>query len=109
MFQVDPNTQSHLYDYDDEEQDEWDLLDDQTLLKTIRDDPQLSIQTGDRVKVHQGQFKGCEGYIKHITDGYVHFMTTEKKPFEIKTKAFTVKKCFKIGESVTVIQGNRSG
>jgi len=28
MFQVDPNTQSHLYDYDDEEQDEWDLLDD---------------------------------------------------------------------------------
>ena len=54
MFQVDPTTQSHLYDYDDEEQDEWDLLDDKTLLLTIRDDPQLSIQTGDRVRVHQG-------------------------------------------------------
>ena len=54
MFQDDPTTQSHLYDYDDEEQDEWDLLDDKTLLLTIRDDPQLSIQTGDRVKVHQG-------------------------------------------------------
>lgn len=36
-------------------------------------------------------------------------MTTEKKPFEIKTRAYTVKKCFKVGESVRVIQGNRSG
>lgn len=51
MFQVDTTTQSHTYEYEDEEQDEWDLLDDKTLLKTIRDDPQLSIQIGDRVKV----------------------------------------------------------
>jgi transcription elongation factor len=31
MFQVDAMTQSHLYEYEDDDQDEWDLLDDQTL------------------------------------------------------------------------------
>jgi|TARA_B110000285_G_scaffold168298_1_gene188222 hypothetical protein len=51
MFQVDPSTQSHLYEYEDVDQDEWDLLADETLLKTIRDDPQLQIQLGDRVRV----------------------------------------------------------
>jgi len=39
MFQIDPTTQSHLYEYEDDDQDEWDLLDNDTLQKTIRDDP----------------------------------------------------------------------
>jgi hypothetical protein len=51
---VDPATQSHLYEFEDEDQDEWDLLDNDTLMKTIRDDPQLQIQMGDRVKVFEG-------------------------------------------------------
>ena len=109
MFQVDPATQSHLYEFDDDDQDEWDLLDDDTLCKTIRDDPQLQIQIGDRVKVTEGQFKNCNGIIKQIHDGYVHFITEDSKPFEVKAKAFHVRKCFKMGESVRIIQGNRAG
>lgn len=54
MFQVDPQSQSLLYDIDDDDQDEWDLLDDKTLQLTIKDDPQLQIQSGDRVKVTDG-------------------------------------------------------
>lgn len=84
-------------------------MNDQTLLKTIRDDPLLKIQIDDRVKVNEGQFKNCIGFIKHIQDGYVHFMTEERKPIEVKAKAHQVKKSFKVGESVRVIQGNRSG
>ena len=109
MFQVDQATQSHLYEFDDDDQDEWDLLDDETLGKTIRDDPQLQIQIGDRVKVTEGQFKDCSGLIKQIHDGYVHFLTEDSKPVEVKAKAFHVRKCFKIGESVRIIQGNRAG
>lgn len=109
MFQVDQATQSHLYEFDDDDQDEWDLLDDETLGKTIRDDPQLQIQIEDRVKVTEGQFKDCNGLIKQIHDGYVHFLTEDSKPVEVKAKAFHVRKCFKIGESVRIIQGNRAG
>lgn len=36
-------------------------------------------------------------------------MTEERKPIEVKAKAHQVKKSFKVGESVRVIQGNRSG
>lgn len=36
-------------------------------------------------------------------------MTEEQKPVEVKAKAFQVRKCFKIGEAVRVIQGNRAG
>lgn len=39
MFQVDPASQTHLCDLEDDDQDEWDLLDNDTLCKTIRDDP----------------------------------------------------------------------
>jgi transcription elongation factor len=108
-FQVDPATQSHLYEFEDEDQDAWDLLDNDTLLLTIRDDPQLQLQIGDRIKVAEGQFRGCSGIIKHLQDGYVHFMTEESKPIEIKAKAFQVRKFFKIGEAVRIIQGNRAG
>jgi len=38
QFQIDITNQVSM-DYDDDDQDEWDILNDQTLLKTIRDDP----------------------------------------------------------------------
>lgn len=109
MFQVDPQSQSLLYDIDDDDQDEWDLLDDKTLQLTIKDDPQLQIQSGDRVKVVDGQFKNCKGYIQNINDGFVLLKTEEAKPFEIKVRTFQVRKSFKIGESVRIIQGSRAG
>ena len=61
------------------------------------------------MKVTEGQFKNCNGIIKQIHDGYVHFITEDSKPFEVKAKAFHVRKCFKMGESVRIIQGNRAG
>lgn len=109
MFQIDPTTQSHIYEYEDDDQDEWDLLNNETLKKTITDDPLQQIQIGDRVKVTTGQFKDCKGFITAIQDGFVSFLTEELKPFEVKIRAHQVKKCFKIGESVRIIQGNRSG
>lgn len=109
MFQVDPQSQSLLYDIDDDDQDEWDLLDDKTLQLTIKDDPQLQIQSGDRVKVIDGQFKNCKGYIHNIIDGFVHLRTEEAKPLEIKVRTFQVRKSFKVGESVRIIQGSRAG
>jgi transcription elongation factor len=57
----------------------------------------------------EGQFKDCKGFITLIQDGFVTFKTEEAKPFEVKTRAHIVKKCFKIGESVRIIQGNRAG
>lgn len=103
MFQIDPATQSHLYDIEDDDQDEWDLLDNETLMKTIRDDPQLQIQLGDRVKVIDGQFKDLNGFIYLIQDGFVHFKSDEQKSFDVKVKAHLVRKSFKIGESVKII------
>lgn len=86
QFQVDTNNQT--MDYDDDDQDEWDILNDATLLKTIRDDPQLSITIGERIKVIEGQFKDCVGFITLCQDGIVAFNTDEKKPFTIKVKGF---------------------
>jgi len=40
MFQIDPTSVTSL-DYEDDDQDEWDMLDNETLLRTIKDDPQL--------------------------------------------------------------------
>ena len=53
MFQTDLTSVATI-DFEDHDQDEWDFLNDETLLKTIRDDPQLQIQIGDRVKVISG-------------------------------------------------------
>lgn len=61
------------------------------------------------MKVTHGQFKGCEGYITSYQDGYITFMTEERKPFQVKVRGFQVRKSFKVGESVRIIQGNRSG
>lgn len=40
----------------DSDQDEWDLLKDQTLLQTIVNDTNLQIQEGDRCRVISGSF-----------------------------------------------------
>jgi len=53
QFQVDESKQIH-HEFYDNDQDEWDILNDQTLLKTIRDDPQLQITIGERVRVTDG-------------------------------------------------------
>lgn len=96
-------------EYEDDDQDEWDTLDNKTLLKTIKDDPQVQLQVGERVKVNDGQFKGCQGFITHIDDGFVSFNTEDSKPFKVLVRGFQVSKCFKLGENVTIIQGNRAG
>lgn len=83
MFQVDQSTLSNLFDYEDDDQDEWDFLDNDTLLKTIRDDPLLQIQIGDRIKVLEGQLMNCKGFISNIHEGIVNFMTDEPKPIEL--------------------------
>ena len=54
QFQVDPQSQQLMFEIDDDDQDEWDLLEDKTLQLTIKDDPQLQIKSGDRVKVTDG-------------------------------------------------------
>ena len=65
MFQLDGTTiGSGLYDEYD--QDEWDILDNATLAKTIKDDPDLHIKVQDRVKVMQGQFKNIVGIVNSI-------------------------------------------
>lgn len=108
QFQVDEKQRIHQEFYDSD-QDEWDLLDDQTLLKTIRDDPQLQVTVGERVKVIEGQFKDLQGVITQISDGLVSFQADEKKQFPVTVRGFQVRKCFKVGESVRIIQGNRAG
>ena len=42
MFQIDP-TSVTTFEYEDDDQDEWDTLDNKTLLKTIKDDPQVQL------------------------------------------------------------------
>ena len=54
MFQIDPLSLSNFCDIDENDQDEWDLLSDEILQKTIRDDPQLQLKIDDRVKVIDG-------------------------------------------------------
>jgi len=35
--------------------------------------------------------------------GYVHFNTEERKPMQVKTEAYKVKKSFKLGEMIRII------
>lgn len=49
-FQVDTAKLGDMVQFDSD-QDEWDLLPEKTLLKTIRNDSQLRVQVGDRCKV----------------------------------------------------------
>lgn len=61
------------------------------------------------MKVIEGQFKNCQGIIQHISNGFVSFETEEDKPLRVKARQYQVQKCFKIGESVRIIQGTRAG
>jgi len=98
-----------MFDFDEDDQDEWDFLSDETLRRTIQDDPVVKIRPGDRVKVVSGQFLNCRGFVKTLSDGMVTFMTEERKPMEVKVKVFLVSKCFDHGEQVRIIQGNKAG
>lgn len=109
-FQVDSENLGDMVQYDSD-QDEWDLLPDKTLLRTVRNDSQLRVQVGDRCKVFNGQFRGCQGQIQSIDvdTGFASLMTEDKVPVLIKDKAENMKKFFEVGESVRVLQGQHSG
>lgn len=92
--------------------DEWDILRDKTVLKTVRNDTQLQIQIGDRCEVVQGQFKGCKGTIIAINDdnsSIVTMNTLDKVPIKIKVAAKELRKFFTLGESVRILQGVHAG
>lgn len=51
------------------DQDEWDILDDSTLKKVVRDvDGLQHFEIGDRVSMVSGQYKGLSGEVKSIND-----------------------------------------
>lgn len=109
-FQVDP-VQIKELGYDDP-QDEWDLLSDATLLKTIRNDTRLQIQVGDRCRAVRGQFKNCTGIVQSIIDeqnGLAVLKTEDRHPIQIKVLAQDLEKFFTVGESVRVLQGAHAG
>ena len=90
--------------------DEWDILKDKTVLKTVRNDTQLQIQIGDRCEVVKGQFQGCQGMILSINDTLVVTMETlDKIPIKIKVPAKELRKFFTLGESVRILQGVHAG
>ena len=90
--------------------DEWDVLKDATLLKTVRNDTQLQIQVGDRCEVISGQFQGCKGTITEISESQVCIMhTLDKIPIKIKVAARELQKFFAQGESVRILQGIHAG
>ncbi|CDW77018.1 transcription elongation factor spt5 [Stylonychia lemnae] len=92
------------------DQDEWDIMDDKTLVKTIRNDGLSQLEVGDRVEVVNRQLKGMKGVIIKIdSDDFVHIQSLDKVPFQQKVKAKEVLKYFERGESVRVISGTHSG
>lgn len=92
------------------DQDEWDILNDQTLMKTISHDRQIKLDIGDKVKLAQGQYRGLTGTITQILkNGQIQIRTEDKFPVEIKVLAEDAVKQFERGESVRVISGAHSG
>ena len=89
--------------YDDYDQDEWDVLDNATVAKTIKDDPELNIKVQDRVRIMHGQFKNIVGVVDYIQDGVATLHAEDSKCMQISVKAHQVKKQFKIGEQVRII------
>ena len=87
-FQVASSTLGDSLQYDSD-QDEWDLLPDATLLKTIRNDSNMRVQVGDRCKIINGQFLNCQGVINSIDaeTGFATLVTEEKVPIQIKERA----------------------
>ena len=108
-FQVDTNLLEENAAFESD-LDEWDLLKDDTVFKTILNEKKLKIQIGDRCKVTEGQFEGCQGTIKHISEEKIASLFTEDKiPVLIKVKGSELAKFFEIGESVRILQGVHSG
>ena len=107
--------------------DEWDVLDDETLKKTIDDvDGGYSLskrfEIGDNVEAISGQYKSIKGHIIKELDSnlgkwytLVNFLTTvlikssDKSGMELKAWTKDLKKYFETGENVLVISGLHSG
>lgn len=90
--------------------DEWDLLPDTVLLKTVRNDKALRVQVGDRCRAIEGQFSGCQGKIQGLTEqGLATMLTEDKIPVSIKIPASQIEKFFMVGESVRLLQGVHVG
>ena len=53
-FQLDLQQRDEEWGGDFYDLDEWDVLKDRTVMKTIRNDTQLQIQVGDRCEVIKG-------------------------------------------------------
>jgi ribosomal protein L24 len=107
------------------DEDEWDILDDETLKKTIDDVDGFSFnkqfEIGDNVEATSGQYKGIKGHIVKLLDsnlGKIHFLTflflvlmksSDKLKMEIKVWTKDLKKYFETGENVVVISGLHAG
>lgn len=109
-FQVDMNLLEDNAAFESD-LDEWDLMKDNTVLKTIWNEKRTKIQVGDRCKVTEGHFHGCQGTIKSFeTEQQIACLLTEDKvPVLIKVKTEELQKFFEIGESVRVLQGIHAG
>ena len=107
------------------DQDEWDVLDDETLKKTINDlDGMCGIvkkfDIGDRVEAVSGQYKSIKGVVtKIVDDNYrnsfilistlVFIKSIDKTQLTIKVWTKDLQKYFESGEKVVIISGVHSG
>ena len=105
------------------DQDEWDVLNDETLKKTIKHESEQKFDIGDRVILRGRQCNEIKGEVlKNIENGefskrhscHLNFIlvlirTLEKVPYELKAKSSDAAKYFECGESVRVIAGLHSG
>jgi transcription antitermination factor NusG len=110
------------------DKDEWDILDDETLKKTIKDQDFIvkNFQVGDRVEAISGQCRGSKGQITEIFNDslgksftFIKFILTrihivmmktlDSNPIEIKIFTKDLQKFFKTGEMVRIISGVHSG
>eukprot|EP00347_Sterkiella_histriomuscorum_P019259 403342330 len=92
------------------DQDEWDIMDDATVMKTIKNDGLQQLEVGDRVEVINKNQKGIKGTILKIdNEEFILIKTLDKVPYELKMKQSEVIKYFECGESVRVIAGTHSG
>lgn len=95
--------------------DEWDVLDDETLKKTIDDvDGGYSLskrfEIGDNVEAISGQYKSIKGrIIKELESNLVLIKSSDKSGMELKAWTKDLKKYFETGENVLVISGLHSG
>jgi transcription antitermination factor NusG len=69
------------------------------VLKTTWNETRLKIQAGDRCKVIEGQFQGCQGTVIAISTEcqIASLMTEDKVPVVIKVSAKELQKFFEVG------------